>query len=216
MIRQLVANDLIGLVLAVRWTLILAVMAFTGGALIGLTIALMRTIPFWPTRILAAGYIQVVQGVPLLVWLFMLYFGIALLGWNVSAWVAAAAGLSVYAAAFLGEIWFGALRSVTKTQWEAGASLGLSLAQQLRYIVIPQSIRIAIPPTVGFLVQLTKNTSLASTIGFTELTRAGQLTSAATYRPFAVYLIVSAIYFALCFPLTQWSRYLERKIHGAR
>ena len=81
---------------------------------------------------------------------------------------------------------------------------------------MPQAIRIAIPPTVGFLVQLIKNTSLASLIGFVELTREGQITTAATFQPFAVYLTVAAIYFALCFPLTQLSRRLERRLHAAR
>ena len=83
-------------------------------------------------------------------------------------------------------------------------------------MIIPQSIRVAIPPTVGFLVQLIKNTSLAATIGLVELTREGQLTSAATFRPFAVYLTVAALYFAMCFPLTQWSRSLERRFNVAR
>ena len=130
--------------------------------------------------------------------------------------IAAAASFSIYAGAFLGEIWRGCLQAIPRTQWEAGASLGLGFAQQLRYIIVPQALRLAIPPTVGFLVQLIKNTSLAAVIGFIELTREGQLTTATTFRPFIVYLIVAAIYFALCFPLTQWSRRLERRLHVAR
>ena len=128
----------------------------------------------------------------------------------------AAASFSIYAGAFLGEIWRGCLQAIPRTQWEAGASLGLGFIQQLRYIIVPQALRLAIPPTVGFLVQLIKNTSLAAVIGFIELTREGQLTTATTFRPFIVYLIVAAIYFALCFPLTQWSRRLERRLHVAR
>jgi polar amino acid transport system permease protein len=111
---------------------------------------------------------------------------------------------------------FRRLQAIPRTQWEAGASLGLGLTQQLRYIIVPQALRLAIPPTVGFLVQLIKNTSLAAVIGFIELTREGQLTTATTFRPFTVYLIVAAIYFALCFPLTQVSRRLERRLHVAR
>jgi polar amino acid transport system permease protein len=124
--------------------------------------------------------------------------------------------LSIYAGAFLGEIWRGCLRAIPRQQWEAGASLGLSFVEQLRYIIVPQAVRVAIPPTVGFLVQLIKNTSLAAVIGFIELTREGQLTTAATYRPFTVYIVVAAIYFAICFPLTQWSRRLERTLRVAR
>ena len=117
---------------------------------------------------------------------------------------------------FLGRDLRGCLQAIPPQQWEAGASLGLSLAEQLRHIIVPQAVRIAIPPTVGFLVQLIKNTSLAAVIGFIELTREGQLTNAATYRPFTVYIVVAAIYFAMCFPLTQWSRRLERTLRVAR
>ena len=109
-----------------------------------------------------------------------------------------------------------ARRRSRATQWEAGASLGLGFLEQLRYIIVPQAVRIAIPPTVGFLVQLIKNTSLAAVIGFVELTREAQITNASTFRPFTVFVIVAAIYFAMCFPLTQWSRYLERRLHVAR
>src|SRR5690606_3222999 len=102
---------------------------------------------------------------------FLCFFGLPLLGLAVNPWLAAAVAFSVYGGAFLGEIWRGALVSIAKTQWEAGASLGLSLWEQLRHIIVPQSVRIAVAPSVGFLVQLIKNTSLAATIGLVELTR---------------------------------------------
>jgi polar amino acid transport system permease protein len=216
MIRSFGPIDIFYLVAAARWTLMLTAAAFAGAALVGIVIAVLRVVPFAPLRWFAALYIQVVQGTPLLVWLFALYFGLSIIGLPVNPWIAAAVAFSVYGGAFLGEIWRGALVSIAKTQWEAGASLGLSFAEQLRYVIVPQSVRVAIPPTVGFLVQLIKNTSLAATIGLVELTREGQLTSAATFRPFAVYLTVAALYFAMCFPLTQWSRSLERKLNGAR
>jgi polar amino acid transport system permease protein len=94
--------------------------------------------------------------------------------------------------------------------------MGLSYLEQLRHVIIPQAVRIATPPTVGFIVQLIKNTSLASVIGFVELTREGQMTAAATLAPLPVYLMVGALYFALCYPLTTYSRFLERRLHGAR
>jgi polar amino acid transport system permease protein len=216
MIRSFGLVDVLYLVSAARWTLALTAMAFLGASLVGITIAVLRVVPLAPLRWLAAFYIQVVQGTPLLVWLFALYFGLSIVGLPVNAWTAAAVAFAIYGGAFLGEIWRGALVSISKTQWEAGASLGLSFVEQLRYIIVPQSVRVAIPPTVGFLVQLIKNTSLAATIGLVELTREGQLTSAATFRPFAVYLTVAALYFAMCFPLTQWSRLLERRLNGAR
>lgn len=130
--------------------------------------------------------------------------------------MAATVGFSVYAGAFLGEIWRGALLAIPKTQWEAGTSIGLTYLEQLRHVIIPQAVRIAIPPTVGFLVQLIKNTSLAAVIGFVELTREGQMTTAATFQPFAVYLLVAALYFSLCYPLTRYSRILEGRRRAVR
>ena len=216
MIRTFSSIDVMYLVAAARWTLALTATAFAGSALLGLILAIGRIAPVAPLRWLVATYILVVQGTPLLVWLFLIFFGLPLLGVSVNPWLAAAIAFSIYGSAFLGEIWRGALISIARTQWEAGASLGLSMAQQLRYVIVPQSIRIAIPPTVGFLVQLIKNPSLAATIGLVELTREGQLTAAGTYKPFAVYITVACIYFAICFPLTQWSRSLERKLDVAR
>jgi len=216
MIRELALIDVLYLIAAMRWTLALTAIAFLGGAFFGLFIALLRIAPFAPARWLGAAYVNAVQGTPLLAWLFVFFFGLSIVGVTVSPWIAAAAAYSIYAGAFLGEIWRGCLQAIPQTQWEAGASLGLSFSAQLRYIIVPQAFRLAIPPTVGFLVQLIKNTSLAAVVGFIELTREGQLTTATTFRPFTVYLIVAALYFALCFPLTQVSRRLERRLHVAR
>ena len=216
MIREFTFTDVLYLIAAMRWTLALTAIAFLGGGLVGITVALLRVSRFAPLRWLGALYVHAVQGTPLLAWLFVFFFGLSIVGVEVSPWIAAAAAYSIYAGAFLGEIWRGCLQAIPRTQWEAGASLGLSIAAQLRYIIVPQATRLAIPPTVGFLVQLIKNTSLAAVIGFIELTREGQLTTATTLRPFSVYLTVAALYFLLCFPLTQWSRRLERRLHVAR
>ena len=216
MIRELSYIDILYLLAATRWTLALTALAFLGGGIVGLSVALLRVSSIAPLRWLGALYVLVVQGTPLLAWRFVFFFGLSIFGITVSPWLAALSAYSIYAGAFLGEIWRGCLQAIPKTQWEAGSSLGLSLPQQLRYVIVPQAMRLAIPPTVGFLVQLIKNTSLAAVIGFIELTREGQLTTAVTFRPFTVYLIVAAIYFALCFPLTQWSRRLERRLHVAR
>jgi len=216
MIREFTFTDVLYLIAAMRWTLALTAIAFAGGGLVGLTIALFRVSAFAPLRWIGAIYVHAVQGTPLLAWLFVFFFGLSIVGVEVSPWIAAAAAYSIYAGAFLGEIWRGCLQAIPRTQWEAGASLGLSFTAQLRYIIVPQATRLAIPPTVGFLVQLIKNTSLAAVIGFVELTREGQLTTATTFRPFTVYLTVSALYFVLCFPLTQVSRRLERRLHVAR
>jgi polar amino acid transport system permease protein len=167
-------------------------------------------------RGLAFGYVGIVQGIPLLGWLFIFYFGLSIAGYNLPPLAAATVGFSIYAGAFLGEIWRGALIAIPKTQWEAGVSIGLSYLEQLRHVIIPQAVRIAIPPTVGFMVQLIKNTSLGAVIGFVELTREGQLTTASTFQPFSVYLLVALMYFSLCYPLTRYSRILERKRRALR
>ena len=216
MIREFALIDVFYLVSAMRWTLLLTIVAFLGGGLVGLLVAILRVATFAPLRWIAIVFVQVVQGTPLLVWLFVFYFGLAIIGLPVLPWIAAAFAFSIYGGAFLGEIWRGSLQSIPRTQWEAGAALGLGFFEQLRWIIIPQAIRISTPPTVGFLVQLIKNTSLAATIGFVELTREGQLTTASTFRPFAVYLTVAFLYFLLCFPLSQWSQRLERSLHASR
>jgi polar amino acid transport system permease protein len=215
MIREVNALDVLYLVMAARWTLALTAIAFIGGGLLGLIILILRVVPVRPVRWFAIGWIQAVQGTPLLAQLFVFFFGFAIFGYRVSPWIAAGVAFSIYASAFLAEIWRGCVEAVPRQQWEASAALGLGFGQQLRYVIVPQAFRISIPPTVGFLVQLVKNTSLASVIGFVELTREGQITTGATFQPFLVYGIVAFLYFLICFPLSQWSQYLERKLNVA-
>jgi polar amino acid transport system permease protein len=215
MIREVNSLDLLYLIMAARWTLALTAMAFIGGGLLGMIVLLLRVVPVRPVRWIAVGWIQAIQGTPLLAQLFVFFFGFAIFGYRVSPWVAAGVAFSIYASAFLAEIWRGCVEAVPRQQWEASAALGLGFGQQLRYVIVPQAFRISIPPTVGFLVQLVKHTSLASVIGFVELTREGQITTGATFRPFLVYGIVAVLYFLICFPLSQWSQHLERKLNVA-
>lgn len=216
MIREFSGGEIVYLLLAARWTIGLALTAAIGGGMLGLVVAVTRIVPFRPLNWLAIGYINLIQGTPLLGQLFVLFFGLPLFGLSVDAWTAAAIALSLYASAFLGEIWRGSLQSVSHRQWEAGASLGLSYGMRFRYVIIPQAIRISIAPTVGFLVQLVKNTSLTALIGFVELTRAAQIMTAATFAPLQVYLAAAAIYFVICFSLSQLSQVLERSMHVSR
>jgi polar amino acid transport system permease protein len=212
MIREFAGADIVYLIEAARWTLLLALIATVGGGLLGIVVAVLRVIPFRPLNWLAIAWINLIQGTPLLGQLFVFFFGLPLVGLSVDAWTAAAISLSLYASAFFGEIWRGSLQSVPQRQWEAGAALGLTYAQRLGYVVLPQAIRISIAPTVGFLVQLVKATAVASIIGFVELTRSGQLMTSATFQPMIVYPIVAGLYFALCWPLSVWSQYLEKKL----
>ena len=213
---QLSFNHLLYLVEAARFTVLLSVIAFVGGAVVGLPVALMRVSKSRVLRGLASGYIQLIQGTPLLIVLFLSYFGLGILGYKLIPLVAAGISFTVYAAAFLGEIWRGCIEAVPKTQWEASDCLGLNAFQQYVYVILPQALRIAIPPTVGFMVQIVKNTSLASVIGFVELARAGQIVNNSTFEPFAIFSCIAAIYFALCYPLSVASRYLERKANAGR
>ncbi len=197
------------LLLAARWTLVLSLIAFAGGGLVGLALLVARTLPLKSLQWAVAAYVQVFQGTPLLMQLFLAYFGMAMLGVETSAWTSAAVALTLYSSAFLVEIWHGCVRSVPKGQWEAAQSLALSFTEQLRYIVFPQAARIAIAPTVGFLVQVVKGTALASVIGFVELTKAGTMITNATFKPFLVYACVAVLYFIICYPISLYARSLE-------
>ena len=178
------------LLLAARWTVALSLIAFFGGGLVGLALLVAR-IARWPgADRLVRGYVQLFQGTPLLMQLCLAYFGLSLPGISVA--------------------------SVAKGQWEASSALALSLGEQLRHVIGPQALRVAVPPTVGFLVQVVKGTALASVIGFIELTKAGTMITNATFRPFTVYACLALMYFALCYPISAWSKSLERKLHGRR
>jgi polar amino acid transport system permease protein len=201
---------------AVRWTVALSLIAFIGGGLIGLGLLVARIAKVRGAEAFAVAYVQLFQGTPLLMQLFLAYFGLALFGLNVSAWTAAALALTLYSSAYLTEIWRGCVNAVPKGQWEASSALALTLREQLRHVIGPQALKVAVPPTVGFSVQIIKGTALASVIGFIELTKAGTMIANATFRPFTVYACVALMYFVLCFPVSYWARTLERKLHGHR
>ena len=196
---------------AARWTVALSLIAFLGGGLAGMGLLLLRFTKLRGVATAVAWYVQIFQGTPLLMQLFLVYFGLALLGMDTSPLVAAAICLTLYASAYLTEIWRGCVNAISKGQWEASTSLALSYPQQMRYVILPQALRVGIAPTVGFLVQIIKGTALASVIGFVELTKAGQMISNATYQPFLAYTFVGLLYFALCYPLSWWSQRLENR-----
>jgi len=215
MLRQFGPNEFLFILTAARWTVLLSLIAFAGGMVGGLIVALSRVSAVKALSLTAGGFIQVFQGTPLLMQLFLVFFGANTLGLDINPWIAAAVALTLNASAFLGEIWRGCIQAVPKGQWEAANALGLHYPSMMRYIILPQAFKIALPPTVGFLVQLIKATSLAAIIGFTELTRAGQIINNATFKPFLVFGTVAAIYFALCWPLSHLSTRLERRFAAA-
>ncbi|MDB5642684.1 MAG: amino acid transporter permease [Hyphomicrobiales bacterium] len=200
------------LLLAARWTVLLSVIAFIGGGLVAMPITMARISDSKAWRHAARGYIALIQGTPLLVQLFLAFFGLALLGYNVSPLAAAALALTLYTSAFLAEIWRGAVEAVPRGQWEGAKSLALNRLQQMRLIIVPQALRVGIAPTAGFSVQVVKGTALASVIGFVELTKAGTVISNATFDAFRVYGLVALFYFALCYPLSLGAKALERRM----
>ena len=120
-------------------------------------------------------------------------------------------GAGALSAAFLGEIWRGCIEAIPRGQTEAAHALNLGYASRMRDVVLPQAFKIALPPTVGYVVQIIKGTSLAAIIGFTEVTRAGQIINNATFQPLYVFTTVAAIYFAICWPLSLMAAHMERK-----
>ena len=210
--RSFNAGDLVYLLLAARWTVLLSLIAFLGGGVVGLLIALMRVSEARPARWFAIGFIRVFQGTPLLLQLFLVFFGGDMIGVPLGAWLSVILGLSLNAGAFLGEIWRGSIQAVPNGQIEAARALGLHYGQRMLRVVAPQALRTAIPPTVGFLVNLIKSTSLAAIIGFVELTRAGQQLNNATFRPFLIFGLVALVYFVMCWPLTIVASRLERRL----
>lgn len=200
-----------GLLLAARWTVLLSLIAFVGGGLVGGLLLVARQAGGNKTGLAIKLYVEIFQGTPLLMQLFLGFFGLPLLGIEVSAWLAASVTLTLYTGAYLYDIWRGCVEAIPREQWQAGASLGLTHGQQLRYVVWPQALSIATAPTVGFLVQVIKSTALASIIGFAELTKVGNMLTNVVFEPFTIYSMVAGLYFALCFPLTWYARVLEEK-----
>jgi polar amino acid transport system permease protein len=212
MIRDFTSNEFLAIVAGMQATIMLSLMAFVGGGLGGLAIALLRTAEFPWLRRAAAIFIDFFQGTPLLMQLFLVYYGLPAFGYRVNIWVAAGLGLTLNASAFLGEIWRGGIQSVPRGQSEAATALGLGYISRMRDVVLPQAFRLSLAPTVGFLVQLIKGTSLAAVIGFVELSRSAQIVSSTTYKPLLAYGLAGACYFVLCFPLSRASAALERRL----
>ncbi len=201
------------MVQSIGWTLVLSALAFVLGGIGGFLVMLARISPRAWLRLPATLFIECVQGIPLLILLFIVYFGLSVYGLVLPALVAAAIAMMVYASAYLGDIWRGCVEAMPRPQWEAAECLSLTRWQTLRLVIIPQAMRLSLPPTIGFLVQLIKLTSLGSVIGFVELTHAGVIINNSIFQPFLVFVLVGTFYFLLCYPLSRWSASMERKLN---
>lgn len=204
---------------ATQFTIYLSFIAFIGGGLIALILAFMATIKNPISNLVSTGYIWLFQSTPLLMLLFL--FGLAiprLFGVDINVWLAASVALVLYASAYIGEVWRGAIDSIPRSQWEAGDALGFRFFPIFFLIIVPQAIRISIAPTVGFMVQIIKGTSLAYIIGFHDLMAIGKRWANAPVNgtePFIIFPLMALIYFSLCFPLSQISQLLERRMKMA-
>jgi polar amino acid transport system permease protein len=212
-LRTFTLHEVWLLLLAARWTILLSLTAFLCGGTVGLLVAVARVSPFRTLRYLASAYIQLVQAIPVLMLLLLFYFGVNLFGLRVDAWTAAVLAFTLSTSAFLAEIWRGCIQAVPGGQWDAARSLGLNFRRTLRLVVMPQAVRMALPPTVGYMVQVVKGTSVAALIGFTELAKAATQINTITFEPILVFGTVALIYFAMCWPLSLLSRHLERQLN---
>lgn len=197
------------------WTVLLSAVSFLGGALLGLLLLAVRTSPSVLAQRCMAVFIALVQGAPLLMLMFLAFFGLALFGWDVPAWLAASGAMVLWSGAYFAEIWRGCVESISRGQWESSATLAMNYFQQMRHVILPQAVRIAVPPTVGFCVQIVKGTALTSVIGFVELSKSSSMIANATLEPLPVFASAALIYFVICLLLSTLSRYLERIIDVA-
>lgn len=211
MIQSFDFNAVLVIMRGLQATLMLSAIAFIAGGVFGLLVALARTSGVRILQGISSIYIDFFQGTPMLLQLFLAYYGLPVLGFQINPWTAVTIGLTLHASAYLGEIWRGGIQAVPLGQTEAAAALGLSYLHRLKDIVLPQALRLSLAPTVGFSVQLIKGTSLAAIIGFVELSRSAQIVSSTTYKPLLAYGVAGIFYFAICFPLSVYSTRLAKR-----
>lgn len=193
-------------------TIQITVMAVGCGFFIGMIAALANLSRFKIVRLLVICYVELFRGTPLLVQIFMIYFALPMvIGQSINPYVAAVTACSINSGAYVSEIFRAGIQSIDKGQMEAGRSLGLTWAQTMRYIVMPQAFKAIIPPLGNEFIAMMKDTSLVSVIGFEELTRRGQLIIARTYGSFEIWTAVAIIYLIMTLSISQLVAFLERR-----
>ena len=202
-------SDLLqGLLKTIEYT----VAGFAGAALLGLLLALMRLSAVKPVRVVAAVYTELFKNIPLLAIIFLTYFGLASVGVRFGVFEAGTLSLIIFYAAYLSEIFRGAISGVHGGQREAAEALGMSRGDTFTHVIFPQALRSALPGTNTMLVDLLKSTSLLVTISAAELMSQGQLIASETFRALEVYAVIAALYFVLCYPLSQGLLWFERQV----
>lgn len=184
------------------------------GGVLGLAVGLMATGGVRPLKWVSAVYVGIIRGIPVLLIIFFVYFGVPLLmpGSSFAEYWAAVIALSIFASAYIGELVRGSIQAVPRGQFEAAEALGMSYVNRMRFVILPQAARLIVPPGVGFLVILIKDSSLVAVIGLIELTRAGNIVSSQTADPILAYSVVGSFYFAICFVLSALARRYERRL----
>lgn len=183
------------------------------GFFIGMLVALANLSNLKIVRLLARCYVDIIRGTPLLVQIFLIYFALPMIiGSRIDPFVAAVTACSINSGAYVSEIFRAGIQSIDKGQMEAGRSLGLSWAQTMRYIIMPQAFKAIIPPLGNEFIAMLKDSSLVSVIGFEELTRRGQLIIAKTYASFEIWGTVAVIYLIMTVSISQLVAYLEKEI----
>ena len=183
---------------AIEYTIV----SFIGAVIFGFVLALLRLSPARPARYLSQAYTELLKNMPLLVPIFVIYYGLASIGLILSTFEAGCLSLIAFYSAYLSEIFRGALQGVHHDQREAAQAVGLDSRATLFYVVLPQAARLALPATGTMLVDMVKGTSLLVTIAGAELMTEAQLITSTTFRALEVYLVIGAVYFCLCYPLS--------------
>ncbi|EQM77966.1 cystine ABC transporter permease [Stutzerimonas stutzeri] len=210
---QLVLHSLPFLLKGAWWTVVLSLGGMFFGLLLGFGLALLRLYGYWPLQWLARIYVSFFRGTPLLVQLFMIYYGLPQLGIQLDPLPAALIGFSLNMAAYTAEILRAAIASIDRGQWEAAASIGMSRAQTLYRAILPQAARTALPPLGNSFISLVKDTALAATIQVPELFRQAQLITARTFEIFTMYLAAALIYWLLASVLAYFQGRLEDRVN---
>ena len=203
------------LISATKFTIYLSLIAFVGGGLLALIITFLRIYPYKIFNYISFSYVWLFQSLPLLMLLFIIGLGIPrFIGQEFDPWYAASISLIVFTSAYLSEVWRGAILAIPKGQWEGAEALNLNFLQTLRLIILPQVYKYSIAPTVSFLIQIIKGTSLAYIIGFQDLMLLGKRWANAPVigsEPFIIFPIMAVLYFCLCYPLAIYAKLLEKK-----
>lgn len=196
------------------WTVALTIGAFAIGAALGMPLLLARQSRFWALRFLAMTLIQLIRGIPPILWLFLIFFGLGMGFLPISPFAASLAGLGLIAAANMAEIYRGALSSIHYGQFEAAVALDLGRWSSFWDVVAPQAVRVALPTAASYLIGLMKETAVASTIGVTELAFHGKQMSQLTFRGLEVYALVGLFYIALSLPVAWASRAADSRLRA--